>query len=164
MPEHFSNYYPNILVNIKTQELIFHKKEDEKYTFNVSTSCYGVGNLKDSFKTPAGKHLIYKKIGEGEPIGRRFIARKPTNEIIKPNIESNEDYILTRILWLKGIEEGVNKSGDVDTLSRYIYIHGTHEEKNLGKPASHGCIRMSNADIIWLYDKVKVGALVTIDE
>ncbi|OGT40985.1 MAG: peptidase, partial [Gammaproteobacteria bacterium RIFCSPHIGHO2_12_FULL_40_19] len=119
-----------------------------------------VGEKKGSYQTPRGHHIICEKIGADLPIFTVFQARKPTGEIFSPELEKqfpDRDWILSRILWLAGTEAGVNCGGDVDTQQRFIYIHGTNDEKNMGTPNSHGCIRMRNSDVIELFDRVILG-------
>ncbi|MDA8128730.1 MAG: L,D-transpeptidase [Betaproteobacteria bacterium] len=133
--------------------------------YRVSTAANGTGERDGSYCTPRGRHRIAEKIGAGAPLYAAFKARQPTGEIWTPALDAESpgrDWILTRILWLDGLEPGRNKGGDVDTHDRYIYIHGTHEEHKIGMPASHGCIRMKNADVAELFDLVKVGTEVRI--
>ena len=131
--------------------------------YTVSTSKLGLGEQKDSFRTPRGKHIIRAKIGGGEPNGMIFKGRRPTGEIYeKESSSDSEDWILTRILWLSGKELGRNRLGNVDTMQRYIYIHGVPDHFELGSPRSMGCINMFNSDIIDLFDQVQVGTEVDI--
>ena len=131
--------------------------------YTVSTSEIGPGEQKDSFRTPRGKHIIRAKIGDGEPNGMIFKGRRPTGEIYQKKLSSDsEDWILTRILWLSGKELGRNRLGAVDTMQRYIYIHGVPDHFELGSPRSMGCINMFNSDIIDLFDQVQVGTEVDI--
>lgn len=155
-----------IEVNINTQTL-FLKSSDGNIIarYPISTAKNGAGEISGSEKTPRGKHVICEKIGENRPIFTVFRARQPTGEIYSEALEKvfpNRDWILSRILWLSGIEAGFNCGGDVDTKSRFIYIHGTHDEKNIGVPNSHGCIRMRNQDVMELFDRVSVGEGVLI--
>ena len=125
--------------------------------YAVSTAKNGLGEKNGSFQTPRGKHIIRAKIGAGQPPGTVFVRRRPTGEIWSPELYAKypgRDWILTRILWLSGTELGKNRLGDVDTMRRYIYIHGSHELAEMGKPGSIGCVRMRNKDIIELYDLV----------
>ena len=131
----------------------------------VSTAANGAGCIKDSGCTPQGAHIIRAKIGTGAPVNTVFVGRRPTGEIFTPELMAQlpgRDWILTRILWLSGKEVGKNRLGNVDTMQRYIYIHGTPNLTEMGKPGSHGCVRMRNADIIALYDLVAVGTRVFI--
>ena len=133
--------------------------------FSISTAANGAGCQKNSGCTPTGQHIIRAKIGEGEPINSVFVGRRATGEICSPELMAefpNRDWILTRILWLSGTEVGVNRLGDVDTMQRYIYIHGTPDDVALGQPGSHGCIRMRNTDVIALFNMVPVGTPIHI--
>ena len=131
-------------------------------TYSVSTAFNGLGNRVDSFKTPIGIHRIKQKIGVGEPLGMVFNARAATGRVSNKTDNREEDEITSRILWLDGMEQGFNKGGAHDSLSRYIYIHGTSDEKRIGEPVSAGCIRMKNADVIDFFDAVNVNDLVII--
>ena len=136
-------------------------------TYPVSTSKYGVGNEKNSKKTPLGTHFIIQKIGDGAKIGTIFELCENTGriaEIYTDTTDIQEDLVTTRILWLKGIVPEVNEGEGVDSYNRHIYIHGTPEEGLIGKPASKGCIRMKNKDIIELFDLVPQRTLVGIHE
>ncbi len=133
--------------------------------YPVSTAKNGLGELCGSYCTPRGRHRIAEKIGASQPLHAVFKARVPTGEIWSSELQANEpdrDWILTRILWLDGLEEGRNKGGQQDTHDRYIYIHGTNEEHLIGTPVSHGCIRMKNADVADLFDLVEEGMEVRI--
>ena len=141
-----------IEIDIPKQELRFGGR---KYV--VSTSKFGVGEKNGSFCTPRGAHIVRAKIGAGLPLGAVFVRRRPTGEVWTPEMHAKypgRDWILTRILWLSGTEKGKNRLGDVDTMRRYIYIHGSHELAEMGKPGSIGCVRMRNNDIVELYDLV----------
>ncbi len=156
-----------VIVSIARQKLYLLKGKKIIEIYDVSTSKYGIGNKKGSFKTPTGTHRVYKKIGENAKIGTIFRFRRPTNEIAEICTLkrcSEEDIITTRIIWLEGLEEGINKGGDVDTKERCIYIHGTPEEGLIGTPSSHGCIRMRNKDIIKLFNLIKEGTIVEISK
>ncbi len=131
----------------------------------VSTAANGAGCIKDSGCTPQGVHIIRAKIGDGAAANTVFVGRRPTGEICTPELMQafpNRDWILTRILWLSGKEIGKNRLGNLDTMQRYIYIHGTPDSTEMGKPGSHGCVRMRNADMITLFDLVTVGTRVFI--
>ena len=131
----------------------------------VSTARNGAGECRDSGCTPRGAHLIRAKIGVGLPENTVFVGRRPTGEIFSPELDAanpGRDWILTRILWLSGCERGVNRLGRVDTMRRYIYIHGTPDSAPMGVAASHGCIRMRNADILDLFVRVPVYTPVVI--
>jgi L,D-transpeptidase YbiS len=133
--------------------------------YPVSTAANGAGCLKDSGCTPLGVHIIRAKIGAGAATNTVFVGRRPTGEICSPELTTqfpNRDWILTRILWLSGKEIGKNRLGNVDTMQRYIYIHGTPDSTDMSKIGSHGCIRMRNSDVIALYDLVAVGTRVFI--
>lgn len=137
-----------------------------KSCYPVSTAANGAGCEKNSGCTPLGEHVIRAKIGTNAPLGAVFVGRRATGEICSPELIAQfpeRDWILTRILWLSGKEIGKNRLGDVDTMQRYIYIHGTPDHESLGKPASHGCVRMRNTDIVVLFDAVPVGTSVVID-
>jgi len=133
--------------------------------YRVSTSKNGAGELHDSCCTPRGLHLIRAKIGAGQPVNTVFVRRRPTGEIYSPELGAKNpgrDWILTRILWLSGCEPGFNRLGEVDTMRRYIYIHGSPEEMEMGRPGSIGCIRMRNGDLLELFDLVSPGTPVQI--
>jgi lipoprotein-anchoring transpeptidase ErfK/SrfK len=125
--------------------------------YSISTSKNGLGEKNGSFCTPRGRHLVRAKIGAGQPLNAVFVRRRPTGEIWTPALHAaypGRDWILTRILWLSGCEPGVNRMGDVDTMRRYIYIHGSHEQAGMGRPGSIGCVRMHGPDILELFDLV----------
>lgn len=132
----------------------------------VSTAEKGVGSQKGSDQTPLGVHRIAQKIGGGAPLGSIFKSRQNTGQIVDilsaPGADGPADYVTSRILWLDGLEPGLNKGGNVDSRERFIYIHGTGEEGRIGTPASHGCIRMRNRDVINLFDQVDENTLVVI--
>jgi L,D-transpeptidase YbiS len=133
--------------------------------YRISTAKNGLGEQSGSYCTPRGRHRIAEKIGAGHPMYAVFKARVPTGEVWSRELAAENpgcDWILTRILWLEGMEEGRNKGGTVDSHSRYIYIHGTDEEHLIGQPISHGCIRMKNTDVMDLFDLVEVGTAVLI--
>jgi len=135
--------------------------------FPVSTAANGVGCEKNSGCTPLGKHIIRAKIGAGAPANTVFVGRRPTGEICTPELMAqypNRDWILTRILWLSGTEVGKNRLGNVDTMQRYIYIHGTPDSTDMTVVGSHGCVRMRNDDLIALFDRVPVGTTVHIQD
>lgn len=132
--------------------------------YPVSTALNGAGEVSGSECTPRGKHRIAARIGAGEPLNTIFVGRQPVG-VWTPKLEQAEpgrDFILSRILWLAGCEPGFNQTGDVDTLSRYIYIHGTPDTRPMGQPLSHGCIRMRNADVMELFERVEEGTPVLI--
>ncbi len=136
-------------------------------TYLISSGAKGVGEQMGSFQTPRGQHRIRAKIGDGLPLGAVMRGRRPTGEICTTALmtaQPDRDWILTRILWLCGEEPGKNRGGQVDTMRRYIYIHGTPDTVSLGVPGSHGCIRMRNTDMVDLFDRVPVGTPVMIRE
>ena len=137
------------------------------HSYPVSTSRNGPGELKDSFCTPRGRHIIRAKIGAGLAENTIFIARRPSGEIYTPALGERypgRDWILTRILWLSGCEPGFNRLSNVDTMQRYIYIHGSPDKAQMGQPGSIGCIRMRNRDIVELFDQIAPGTPVDILE
>lgn len=136
-------------------------------TYLVSTGVKGVGEQQGSGCTPRGKHLVRAKIGEGLPANAVFVGRRFTGEIYSQALARrfpDRDWILSRILWLSGLEPGVNRLGNVDTMRRYIYIHGTPDSEPMGVPASHGCIRMRNSDVMELFDLIPVGTELQIED
>ena len=154
-----------IFVSIDAQKLYLIKKNIIIKSYSISSSEYGIGNKNGSNKTPLGLHTIARKIGEKTPINGRMIARVFTGEtsiIYLDSSRSKTDDITSRILWLQGEEDGINKGENIDSFKRYIYIHGTSEEGLIGQPASHGCIRLKNKDVIDLYKDVAIGTLVLI--
>lgn len=135
--------------------------------YSVSTARNGAGEMNGSFCTPRGAHVIRARIGEGQPENTVFVRRRPTGEIWTPELAGRfpgRDWILTRILWLSGLEPGFNRLGTVDTMRRFIYLHGSPDPVDMGTPGSIGCVRMRNADIIDLFDRVPVGTRVDIVE
>ncbi len=135
--------------------------------YTVSTSRYGAGERNGSFCTPRGRHIIRARIGAGQPPNTVFVERRPTGEIYSEELAQQfpgRDWILTRILWLSGCEVGFNRLREVDTMRRYIYIHGTPSKVALGTPGSVGCIRMYNNDLVDLFERVKTGDEVRIFE
>lgn len=135
--------------------------------YAVSTAKAGPGEVAGSYCTPRGRHLVRAKIGAGCPANTVFVRRRPTGELWTPELAAahpGRDWILTRILWLSGCEPGRNRLGCVDTMRRYIYIHGSPDAAVMGKPGSHGCIRMNNADIVELFDLVAPYTAVEITE
>ena len=161
--------------HVKTEEILFISIDDQRLyhiksnkvlsSYSISSSKYGIGSESGSNKTPLGLHKIKEKYGDNTPINGRMIGRVFYGEIstiYRDKTKSKTDDITSRILWLEGLEKVKNKGQGIDSYSRYIYIHGTSEEGSLGSPASHGCIRMRNKDIIDLYKTTKVGTLVLI--
>ena len=135
--------------------------------YSVSTAKNGPGEKNGSFCTPRGRHIVRAKIGAGQPVNAVFVRRRPTGELWSPELDAKypgRDWMLTRILWLSGCEPGRNRLGEVDTLRRYIYIHGSPDRAEMGKPGSIGCIRMRNADIVELFELVPPYTEVEINE
>jgi UDP-N-acetylmuramate--alanine ligase len=127
----------------------------------VSTARNGIGGEVGSYRTPPGWHRINSRIGEGQPLGEIFVARQPVGEVWSGG-PGDHDLVLTRVMWLEGVEEGINRGPGCDSLERFIYIHGTNHEELLGQPASHGCVRMFNADVVELFDWAEPGDMVVI--
>lgn len=155
-----------ILISVEAQTLVLYEIGRPIRVYPVSTSDRGTGSRAGSERTPLGRHAIAQKIGAGLPLGAVLENRVPTGRVVLPTQDkkpSGEDLVTSRILWLEGLERGRNRGGDVDTRRRFIYIHGTPEEGRIGRPASHGCIRMKNQDVIELFDLVEVGTPVRID-
>jgi lipoprotein-anchoring transpeptidase ErfK/SrfK len=157
-----------IAIPVKLQELqLFDEEHGLLRQYSVSTSANGLGELKGSYCTPRGRHIVRAKIGKGLPENAILVGRRPTGEIYTADMRerfTDRDWILTRILWLSGCENGFNRLGPTDTMRRYIYIHGSPDTVPMGKPGSHGCIRMRNRDILELFDLVPVGTEVDIIE
>ena len=158
----------SIHISIKDQLLTLLDGEGQVlHRYPVSTSKFGTGTRNNSNKTPLGLHRIKDKIGGAMPINEVFIGRLPhgsLDECIERGVELPEDVITSRIMWLEGMQPGINQGGYVDTYQRYIYIHGTSDEDNIGTPVSMGCIRMLNADIVELFRLVESGTEVMIEE
>ena len=155
----------SIDIEISSQRLFLKENGQIIRSYPVSSSAFGEGQIENSFKTPYGKHKIKTKIGTNVNKNDFFISRQHISQsanIIHDPIDSEDDFITSRIMWLEGTEEGFNSGGSVDSFKRYIYIHGTHEEGLIGQKASHGCIRMLNHDVIELFKLVSEGTLVTI--
>lgn len=156
-----------IEVDLTGQVLHLQRSQATPLEYAISTALNGAGERNGSHCTPRGWHRIRAKIGAGAALGSVFRGRRPTGEIWTPELHAaapGRDWILTRILWLCGNEPGRNRMGDVDSMRRYIYIHGTPDSEPMGVPRSHGCIRMRNADVQDLFDRVAVGATVYIHE
>jgi lipoprotein-anchoring transpeptidase ErfK/SrfK len=156
---------PRIEISIPEQSLKLFDDEREVRRYSVSTSRNGPGERQGSFCTPRGEHIVRAKIGAGQPARTVFINRRPTGEIWTPELAERfpgRDWILTRVLWLSGCEPGRNRLGDVDTMRRYIYIHGSPDAVEMGKPGSIGCIRMRNRDVAELFERVPAGTQVSI--
>lgn len=157
-----------IEISISAQTLtLFDDGGKRLASYSVSTAKNGVGCEKNSGCTPLGAHIIRAKIGAGAAENTVFVGRRPTGEIWTPELAAlhpERDWILTRILWLSGKEPGKNRLGNVDSMQRYIYIHGAPDTEPMGQPCSHGCVRMRNADVVELFDLVGVGTSVVIVE
>lgn len=154
-----------VVISISQQRLLVLESGIPTHSYIISSSRYGAGSEEGSYKTPVGLHRIKKKIGDDAEPGTIFKSRVNTQqlaEIIHEPVVTNDDFVTSRIMWLDGQEEGLNKGLGIDSFDRYIYIHGTHEEGLLGQPASKGCIRMFNADVIELYQLLPVGTPVVI--
>lgn len=150
---------------VSKQVMLAYSNDELIKEYVISTAKNGMGELINSHQTPRGWHCIRAKIGTGKGINTIFVGRRPTGEIYSPELVAlypGRDWILTRILWLSGLEKGKNRLGDVDTMRRYIYIHGTSDESRLGQPCSHGCIRMRNRDIMEMFELVAIGTRVFI--
>jgi L,D-transpeptidase YbiS len=155
----------SIAIGLAEQRLDLFRGRELWKSWPVSTSKHGAGELRDTFKTPRGTHVIRAKIGAGAPVGAVFRGRRPTGEVYSEELaraHPGRDWILTRILWLSGIEVGKNRLGDVDTMRRYIYIHGTPDSTALGVPGSIGCVRIGNLGLVELFELVPAGTRVEI--
>jgi len=159
---------PRIKISIARQRLtVFDDGGRALRRYDVSCSKNGAGEQKGSYCTPRGRHVVRAKIGTGQPINTVFVRRRPSGEIYTPVLGERfpgRDWILTRILWLCGCEPGFNRLGEVDTMRRFIYIHGSPDVVGMGKPGSIGCIRMRNNDLLELFDLVAPGTPVEILE
>lgn len=160
------NHIDLLRVDASRQEVIGFVESREVVRFAVSTAAAGLGCETGSAKTPVGEHRIRAKIGASCPIGAVFVSRRWTGETIDPDLLERfpgRDWMLSRVLWLQGMERSINRGGDVDSLRRYVYFHGTHEEDMIGRPVSYGCVRMRNREIIDLFERVAVGCRVMIE-
>jgi lipoprotein-anchoring transpeptidase ErfK/SrfK len=167
LKQKYPDYADNgvVLVDVSEQKMYLYLDNMPVQVFSVSTATKGEGSQSGSDKTPLGAHRVSERYGDGAPLGTIFKARQNTGKIAKIITEPKDvphDYVTTRILWLDGLEPGKNKGKGIDSHSRYIYIHGTAEEGLIGQKASHGCIRMINADVVKVYNQVPVNALVYI--
>lgn len=155
-----------VIVDISLQQLMLLNAEKQPVRrYLISSAKNGTGQKYGSFCTPLGKHVIRARIGNGQPVNTVFVRRRPTGEIYTPELAARHpgrDWILTRILWLSGCEPGFNRLGSVDTMRRYIYIHGSPDSAEMGKPGSIGCIRMHNHDLLDLFGQVSAGTSVAI--
>ncbi len=150
-----------LMINIETQSLILIESGLIVRTYGVSTAAAGLNGEAGSLGTPPGVHKIGRKIGRDEPVGTWFQSREPVGQW-PGDVPEDEDLILSRILTLTGCEQGLNLGPGCDSEERFIYIHGTNHEGHIGEPVSHGCVRMSNADVIRLFDEVEKGDPVVI--
>lgn len=157
--------FQELLVDVKMQSLYHLKAGILHRKYSISTAKNGLGETLGSEKTPRGWHYIRAKIGDNQPINTVFVGRRPTGETYSEEVHTSSadrDWILTRIMWLCGMEKGFNRFGDCDTMKRYIYIHGTPDSKIMGQPSSKGCINMHNSELIQLYSEIPVGTKVFI--
>jgi lipoprotein-anchoring transpeptidase ErfK/SrfK len=159
---------PKIVVSLPQQTLTLLDEQGRDVSrYRVSTAKNGAGELNGSNCTPRGLHVIRAKIGAGLPVNTVFVDRRPTGETYTEELarlHPKRDWILTRILWLSGCDVGFNRLGNVDTMRRYIYVHGSPDSVEMGKPGSKGCIRMRNQDLLELFDTIVVGTSVEIRE
>lgn len=154
-------------ISIAEQQCRLWQQDDCVFSAAVSTALNGAGEQEGSGCTPRGWHTIRAKIGQGQAVNSVFVGRRPTGEIFDTSLAERypqRDWILTRILWLSGLEIGTNRLGNVDTMRRFIYIHGCPDNEPMGVPRSHGCIRMHNPDLLALFDRVEAGLKVWIHE
>jgi lipoprotein-anchoring transpeptidase ErfK/SrfK len=154
-------------ISLRRQELEVLERGRVTARYPVSTSAKGAGERFGSEQTPRGAHEVRELIGASAPSGAVFVERRATGEICTSGLRAahpGRDWILSRVIWLSGLEPGRNQGGDVDTHDRFVYIHGTPDEEPVGEPRSHGCIRMRNHDVIELFDLIEPGTLVQIDE
>ncbi len=155
-----------IIISLSAQSLtLLDTAGNLEKCYVISTAAKGAGEQGGSYCTPRGKHVIRAKIGAGQPINAVFVGRRPTGEIYSPALGAqfpDRDWILTRILWLSGCERGFNRLGGVDTMRRFIYIHGSPDSVAMGVPGSHGCVRMRNSEIVELFERVTPGTPVSI--
>jgi L,D-transpeptidase YbiS len=147
---------PKIHISVKKQELTLKSGRKKLAAYPISTSRFGLGSEEGSLKTPRGRFRIAEKIGDGMPLGTVFKSRQPVKATKK--MLRDDDLVMTRILWLDGIDPG-----NANTYERFIYIHGTNHEGQIGEPASHGCIRMRNSDLVELFDRVGIDTPVMIN-
>lgn len=152
-------------ISLEHQVMKATMKDGSTHEFSVSTAANGPGEANGSNCTPRGRHYVRALIGKRQPYGTVFRGRRPTGEIYSPELAAafpKRDWILSRIIWLCGLETGVNRRGGVDSMRRFIYIHGTPDTEPMGVAASHGCIRMRNDDVIALFDNLAAYTRVTI--
>ncbi|MDI9348158.1 MAG: L,D-transpeptidase [Methylacidiphilales bacterium] len=153
-----------LYVSIEKQSLMLLEGIVVKKQYQISTSKFGIGNQQGSYKTPTGWHEIAECIGHHASLGEIFKSRISTGQLYSNATEKNEDSITTRILWLRGLEHGLNVGEGIDSYDRFIYIHGTNQEQLIGTPASFGCVRMGNSDIAEMFPIVNVKMLVLISQ
>jgi hypothetical protein len=155
-----------LVVRVGTQSMQFYQESKLAQAFVISTSSRPASSVKGSLGTPLGLHFIAEKIGRDQPPGMVFKSRIPTGRIFEELSaeENRENMVTSRILWLGGLEPGANSGGEVDTHDRYIYIHGTNHEDRVGTPQSAGCVLMRNLEIVALFEQVRVGDQVWIEE
>lgn len=154
-----------VVVSLTAQTLTLYRTGTPEVSYPVSTSRQPPSNIRNSLGTPTGLHAIAERIGGEQPAGMVFRGRVPTGRHYReylPEELSTDDLITSRILWLRGLEPGLNHGGEVDTYQRYVYIHGTRHEDRIGTPASAGCVRLRNLDVIDLYERVRAGDWVWI--
>ena len=166
VPDRAAELRTFVRIDLDRQCLELLGQGEVRRAYPVSTAANGPGELEGSHCTPRGMHVIRARIGAGAVPGTVFVGRRPTGERYTPALGAahpGRDWILTRILWLSGTEPGRNRLGRVDTMRRYIYIHGCPDEVDIATPGSHGCIRMRNADVIDLFDRVEAGTRVLIE-
>jgi L,D-transpeptidase YbiS len=156
-------FYEGLSADMDRWDLESLSSHEPALEYAISSSKNGVGQKMGSYQTPLGRHRIRAKIGAGAPLETVFVGRRPTGEIWTPELAQanpSRDWILTRILWLCGLEPGFNRFGDCDTMRRYVYLHGSPPTVEMGEPGSIGCIRMRSPDIVALFDRVQAGVTV----
>jgi lipoprotein-anchoring transpeptidase ErfK/SrfK len=153
-------------ISISAQELVYIDDNGKVLArYLISSAKNGLGEKAGSYCTPRGRHIVRARIGAGQPVNTVFVGRRPSGEVYSPELAAkfpSRDWILTRILWLSGCQVGFNRLGDVDTMRRYIYIHGSPDSVPMGVPGSIGCVRMHNGDMLDLFDRVAVGTNLNI--
>lgn len=156
----------SVAVWVSVDEQVFRiiKNRGVIWEARCATAEKGTGFVMNSMQTPLGWHSVKRKVGDGAPWGQVFRGAQPVNQVWKPGDQTDEDLVLTRLLWLTGEEPGVNQGGEVDSYNRYIYIHGTNDEEKIGTPSSHGCVRLRNDDVIEAYKLIPKDARVLITE